>query len=837
MHPAISLISAHAVNASIAPQMLAKGRVQRQIDNSTYLIKLQSREIVVRIEKGALVPGEQVSVAGTGQELVIVRDGRTPILPSASSSDAWVSSSPGPDTRIIKLLGKLAESMTGGDPDTPFITLDPLVKQIVSEAASYGAAAEKAAAALARTIAETPEATPSSDPSRTAQVLQQIARIDAALRESAPVEALAIPPITVPEKLQEGFAYFKTAGEALRWLTSVDPNASIASEKMTAFAGDGGVIARTLPLDNGQTKIIFLKPEDAIAEFALIAQGTLKSDLWKSISPEILVALLTDKGSLTLEQLQRIDSMLNRYFPEAIDPANLQPGGRDALIKQWLSVIIDSPLRQVSVPPLLTQWAQIPDQVRSAAELAQSLIPHAADLPRVDRRLADILSIPPQRSAAFLPDAVAALGLTLENDLLKAASGELQGDERTLANNLKAMVANLQNRILAENPVDSGHVNAGGKTQMVIASVPPESFPAELKTVIESIRQVQTALDELVAQTPATQGAAFDPAEAIRQTAEWMVARPVITALPGKIAALIKSLTGMFPEGAAVPQQPSGPVFVDRQLPDSQLPALSPRPDGDMPSSAVLKEAPAAPVGSNAGTETGIRRQGAVLIRELISRLVEMARELPDAESRNDSQSGNSGKMPVPARRSMELVHEIRQMLAHLTEERAAGGTRLAEAALRQGIETAMGRLESMQVLARPTPTADGSQQILALPLRVGEEWTQVQVRFVKKEASSRKKSGARTIYVHINAAPSLLGGIDSRMELTPDRKLRVAMEFEKDPAFHWFDKNSSGFIKALRGISGIRGVEADMVPPSKGLSLRGPGRGAKHSGRIDVQG
>ena len=118
-------------------------------------------------------------------------------------------------------------------------------------------------------------------------------------------------------------------------------------------------------------------------------------------------------------------------------------------------------------------------------------------------------------------------------------------------------------------------------------------------------------------------------------------------------------------------------------------------------------------------------------------------------------------------------------------------------ALLRQTVERMINRVESLQLLARQTTTASGDQQILALPVKIGDEWTEMHVRFIRQRTG---KGGAdpRRYTVFVNVAPSLLGAIDARLDYQDKKSLSLSLEFESQATYQWFIDRKASLREAL---------------------------------------
>lgn len=113
-------------------------------------------------------------------------------------------------------------------------------------------------------------------------------------------------------------------------------------------------------------------------------------------------------------------------------------------------------------------------------------------------------------------------------------------------------------------------------------------------------------------------------------------------------------------------------------------------------------------------------------------------------------------------------------------------------------LDSLLNRLESLQLLSRSISTADGAQQVLALPMNVGGEWTEINIRLVRKRNSSKKKVHKDCYKVEINVAPSKLGAISVQMEYEFKKRFNLRISFDRNQTLEWFSKNRNSFSRSL---------------------------------------
>ena len=126
---------------------------------------------------------------------------------------------------------------------------------------------------------------------------------------------------------------------------------------------------------------------------------------------------------------------------------------------------------------------------------------------------------------------------------------------------------------------------------------------------------------------------------------------------------------------------------------------------------------------------------------------------------------------------------------------------RVSAEMIRQQVEAVLNRLESLQMLAKPTVGTEGEQQVLVLPVNIGDEWTELRVKFVKERHGKGKGKKARHISVLLNIDLVSLGEVTAFMEYILRNILNVSLTFDNERAKKWFQKNRKNFIEALTGL------------------------------------
>jgi hypothetical protein len=203
-------------------------------------------------------------------------------------------------------------------------------------------------------------------------------------------------------------------------------------------------------------------------------------------------------------------------------------------------------------------------------------------------------------------------------------------------------------------------------------------------------------------------------------------------------------------------------------------------------------------------------RDAAVLpqIRTLLNQLVEQIQKrvaeislqiqrlsgaLPD--STRADQPAEPVTTALLKRELSTVAYDLTQTLDHAAQKIEAHAPSL----IRHQAETIIQRIEALQVLAKPTNVPDGQQQLLMLPIRIGNEWSEVSIRLIKKrEQGSNSKKERKDFAVQINVAPGFCGPVAVHMEYHPSRTLNVRMDCENPSTLAWFEHNRPLMSDAL---------------------------------------
>jgi hypothetical protein len=188
-------------------------------------------------------------------------------------------------------------------------------------------------------------------------------------------------------------------------------------------------------------------------------------------------------------------------------------------------------------------------------------------------------------------------------------------------------------------------------------------------------------------------------------------------------------------------------------------------------------------------------------LKDTLKQLGTLARDVSDQAS---SASRDTG------RRLDDLASQTAKLADRLAGDAGRQEQRGPLDMLKQQVENALTRVESMQVLARQVSVTDGQQQVISLPMKIEGQWTDVVVKFVKKKEEEGKPLSKKPVSVAIHVSPAMLGQIDVFMDYGGKKRFSMRMEFEKPSTRSWFENNKADFSSALARI-GFEAFKIDM--------------------------
>ena len=178
------------------------------------------------------------------------------------------------------------------------------------------------------------------------------------------------------------------------------------------------------------------------------------------------------------------------------------------------------------------------------------------------------------------------------------------------------------------------------------------------------------------------------------------------------------------------------------------------------------------------------------------------------------------------------LKSRLLQLVQTLDSAPGGRGEPLSESAaspsaLKQQLESALAKIESLQLLARPIETAGGQEQIFSLPVKLDGSWTPLQVRFLKKRQQEKGSGRGRSYGVFINVEPSGLGNVTAHIDYSPRKAATVSIAFERNTVRRWFEERLPEIRQSLQA-AGIPApqISLSLIRRNRALGSRGASAG-----------
>jgi hypothetical protein len=690
MNPAIIQAVSKTLPGS-STSMTINGVIEKSADKNQVIIKTSSGTIPVNVDSSRFSNGDPVILTLHNGAFRLEKSG-VKIDNVEIDKDIFLKSTTSTG-RLADILEYIKQSVVSGDS----LLISESVKtalNLIDDKAAYSGIDKTLLTATLKSINMRLEqsGTLSKDAIDSLQKLKNILQSIITIKPESEVPTFSL---TAASSLKNGIHLITT--DTLVSLIDKSDNSLQVQKQLDSFRDKSGNITVRVSGDT-QKKIIVPLPDIARQrEFQSIITG-MKSPLLQSIPLESLDSLLTQRGSVELDILAKLDNQLVTIasrFPSE------RAGSRSAavaVISNWLSRSIDNIdniSQLVKIPPVLPQSLQ--NDIDSIdTMLRQSTMPA---LTKLSGSGITETTLAKESRTDTLPLSFSKLGLdneaqmlrnnqvssTIKTELLKLLSGGIDEnsvlEQKTVADpNLRMAASSINNLIefLGSKKQLTQHILQQGIAQLA-------DLKEQLSTIVPSV-WLQTVTDNI-----------------------------------DKIIKLLAEFKGNSSELVPLLKDKTGILF---ELFTTRLPGTA--------------------------DETGQQKD-----RLFIEQLTQSSQNQTTAET----------------------VFKIRST-----------------------IESAINKLESLQLLARQTPLADGSQQqILALPMKIGNEWTELNIRFLKKESNQkRKQSNGTSFNVQINLAPVNLGAVSVKMDYIVKKSLRISMDLEKDTTRDFFQKNNTAIKNAI---------------------------------------
>jgi hypothetical protein len=817
-----------AALAENRPLPQGSGRVEKKIDDATYVITFGREKITVRVPEQALDVGQNVKVTvRDGQILIEPLEAQTPAgkaLPAKTADSftakvvvaeivsrdpaALAENRPLPqgsgrvekkidDATCVIAVGR--EKITVRVPEQA-LDAGQNVKITVRE----GQLLIEAPAIAGRAMLETPDSFKAADTESSSRPAP----------DSRPGVITLFPAQSAGRaEIPEGFYRFPSAEKARSFMgtelaAAERDSASFVRELERALAADGAITLKAAAA--GRDKVVTFVNQSEVEQELASLRERFSSRAFQSVPPEVFARILDERQTLDLDLLKRLDALAVALSMPA---AGVRAGSREAqseAMQQWLATVSDSEVHGSAVEKtaaLSSLVARLP--VFSATSMIDMLAEVSADLARVP------LGTAAQPAPASLPHperfAVTADLAAKAPELFQAVFSRLGYDHESSGSantdSLKALLVAL------------------AKT---IETAAPSPAQQELLIAIRDFKSQALSLVSEMVSSPMLKGDASFPSMNRGAIALFTTLASSLDTLVQKQAADLTLLVEKLPQRIQELVQPGKPA--------------APPPAAPPPAAAFVKEAEAA------------MKSLVQLAQKETERFVAGVQKLLAGPADAGASSAKSGLMQQTGDALLATVKdsagtalaqitqkadEFRPHLARMIEtlvreavrdfdDKAAraetGGTQQLsdkeqaasspQQALRQNLDALITRIESFQLLARQAPVASGDQQIIAVPIKIGNEWTEMNVRFIHKKRS-RGGAAQNRFAVELSVAPALLGAISARMEYRLKQSLRVTMEFESSETRQWFIARKAELRTALAGL-GIPVPQMDFIVAAK---------------------
>lgn len=108
-------------------------------------------------------------------------------------------------------------------------------------------------------------------------------------------------------------------------------------------------------------------------------------------------------------------------------------------------------------------------------------------------------------------------------------------------------------------------------------------------------------------------------------------------------------------------------------------------------------------------------------------------------------------------------------------------------------------KIEAFQVLAKSVPTTEGKSQLIVLPVNMGGEWVDMQLRITHKKQKPSQKNDKKRISVALNIELSAIGEVSAEMEYFKNREIAINVTLSNKRSVEWFEKNRTEIEEGLR--------------------------------------
>ena len=635
---------------------------------------------------------------------------------------------------------------------------------------------------------------------------------------TAPVKQDSVPiPFQITKTIPAGLVTFTSVEEALAYIGE-ENDAVLKRHLEQLLASENSITLRSVPAENGKTTVWFLSPQELTRSLQTLLQSFTSKPL-SSIPVEVLQQVLADRGFLSYSLLERLDQLLQNSTSLFSDKRAGSSSAQTQAVLQWLYTAFDNE----SILSILSQKAPFTSATELVAELQKSspllskltglTIPPAETFTvrTIDRSL-------PSNADQVIPQAFERMGFSLEQSLALQGSTQNQIDPfSTLKSLLLHLHAQLSSSQTAESspvqstvvPTEATNVPPSGVNSP--SAIIPKENAASGNILFSNlsaniVRDYTTVTETIEHDAPLLYNWLFSSSKSLSVQYQQLplpsqpsTAAPIDSVLPLVTKpGLLDSITTLFRDIALTATK-----YQKMENRHSEKSAHS-EVQGQQPLSAVSAAVKTldmfVDILTTLGTEVqstgwinGVPPQNATITSlpslfrtafEAIETVIHSLLKESDAEAMLERTPG-----------------VLRERAGTDANDRLDTSTATRPEQLRQSLSRtvteALDKIESLQLLARRISTQQGTQQIIALPIKFGETWRELNVRFLHRHRK-KKKTGASRFSVYVDVAPPALGAVHARIDFQKGTQLQVTVDFERTTTREWFIKHRHEIQEAL---------------------------------------
>ncbi len=655
-----------------------------------------------------------------------------------------------------------------------------------------------------------------------------------------------------------GIYLFSSAEEALSFIGQ-EKNGELLQLAAKQLSAEGVIAIRIDAGDSGPSRALLLP----LAEIPLSLQtlrGSFTSAVLLAVPTAALEQVLFDRGSLPFTQFLLLDRLLQGSsitFP--LTRAGSAEAQNNALM-QWLQTILtlDSPSTGIAALAPASSATTMMSELETALPLAASATGAAAPSAGTFTVNGPSITASPVQPD-LIAQAIERLGFTLESSLASSdRSGKYFAPEQSLKSLLLHQFSLLALREAAmpdaagtlpssgQSPLQQSVVHPVDARQMSNAALPGSPSNGSLSTQLAMIYRDMTAvvrqqtpdLYKLILTAPDRSVAALLSAPDLQEPSSMATAMSRISGMtsPSAQSSLLTFIADTIREAVTLLSQhetSAGPNVAGRGV--SLQPQSSSVANAVTALSSIVDKLTAISGNMMSGAASGALPQSTASPAALPS-LIRLAFDTIESIiiSLQPSSGGHSAIDGAAAGET--AVDKVRALISQLHgNDASATGSLSLQQSLSRTLDTALDRLESLQLLARQVATNQGTQQIIALPIKFGDTWTEINVRFIhQKQRKTKKGADAAHFSVFLDVAPPALGALHAHLDYQRTQMLNLSIEFERKTTREWFLQHQDELQNAL-ALAGVGGVNCELKQVMKKSTLSAPLTTPTGNGVIDL--